>query len=171
MAAENAARSTRNGAVTADIVKIGDRPAGHTDEACELVRLAQAALEAHGFAPKFEASSTDANIPMSLGIPAIKIGSGGTGGRGHSLEEWIDVEPEASVRGMAAGLATVLAVAGVAFKRTRRGRADGEGLASHEVFRRAAVAFRYRSWDGRKSSRFDLGIRHQQRDRIPRPLS
>ena len=50
---------------------------------------------------------------MSLGIPAIKIGSGGTGGRQHSLEEWIDVEKEASVRGMAAGLATVLAVAGM----------------------------------------------------------
>ena len=114
VAAENAARSTRNGVVTAELVKIGDRPAGHTDEACELVRLAQAALEAHGFAPQFEASSTDANIPMSLGIPAIKIGSGGTGGRGHSLEEWIDVEPEASVRGMTAGLATLLAVAGVA---------------------------------------------------------
>jgi tripeptide aminopeptidase len=112
--AENVARSTRAGAITTDIVKIGDRPAGQTDESCELVRLAQAALEAHGFAPRFEASSTDANIPMSLGIPAIKIGSGGTGGRGHSLEEWIDVEPEASVRGMAAGLATVLAVAGVA---------------------------------------------------------
>ncbi len=112
--AENAARSTRNGTVSADIVKIGDRPAGHTDESCELVRLAQAALVAHGFSPSFEASSTDANIPMSLGIPAIKIGSGGTGGRGHSLEEWIDVAPEASVRGMTAGLATVLAVAGVA---------------------------------------------------------
>jgi acetylornithine deacetylase/succinyl-diaminopimelate desuccinylase-like protein len=114
VAAENATRSTRNGAVRADIVKIGDRPAGHTDEACELVRLAQAALVAHGFTPSFEASSTDANIPMSLGIPAIKIGSGGTGGRGHSLEEWLDVEPEASVRGMAAGLATLLAAAGVA---------------------------------------------------------
>jgi tripeptide aminopeptidase len=114
VSAENAARSTRNGEVSADIVKIGDRPAGHTDEACELVRLAQAALVAHGFAPTFEASSTDANIPMSLGIPAIKIGSGGTGGRAHSLEEWLDVEPEASVRGMTAGLATVLAVAGVA---------------------------------------------------------
>ena len=49
---------------------------------------------------------------MSLGIPAIKIGSGGTGGRAHSLEEWIDVAPEPSIRGMAAGLATVLAVAG-----------------------------------------------------------
>jgi tripeptide aminopeptidase len=112
--AENAARSTSNGAVAAEIEKIGDRPAGHTDETSELVRLAHAAISAHGFRPGFEYSSTDANIPMSLGIPAIKIGSGGTGGRGHSLEEWIDVAPEPSIRGMAAGLATVLAVAGIA---------------------------------------------------------
>jgi acetylornithine deacetylase/succinyl-diaminopimelate desuccinylase-like protein len=111
--AENAARSTRNGAVATEIQKIGDRPAGHTDETHELVRLAHAAISAHGFRPGFEFSSTDANIPMSMGIPAIKIGSGGTGGRGHSLEEWIDVAPEPSIRGMAAGLATVLAVAGM----------------------------------------------------------
>jgi tripeptide aminopeptidase len=111
--AENAARSTQNGPIAAAIQKIGDRPAGHTDEAHELVRLAHAAISAHGFQPGFEYSSTDANIPMSLGIPAIKIGSGGTGGRGHSLEEWIDVAPEPSIRGMAAGLATVLAVAGM----------------------------------------------------------
>ena len=50
---------------------------------------------------------------MSLGIPAIRIGSGGTGGRAHSLEEWIDVTPEVSIPGMAAGLATLLGVAGV----------------------------------------------------------
>jgi tripeptide aminopeptidase len=113
-AAENAARSTRNGPVTTEIAKTGDRPAGRTDEAGDLARLAHAAIRAHGFDPRFETSSTDANIPMSLGIPAIKIGSGGTGGRAHSLEEWIDVTPEPSIRGMAAGLATVLAVAGIA---------------------------------------------------------
>jgi acetylornithine deacetylase/succinyl-diaminopimelate desuccinylase-like protein len=111
--AENAARSTRNGAIAAEIQKIGDRPAGRTEETSEIVRLAHAAISAHGFSPGFEFSSTDANIPMSLGIPAIKIGSGGTGGRGHSLEEWIDVAPEPSVRGMAAGLTTVLALAGI----------------------------------------------------------
>jgi tripeptide aminopeptidase len=111
--AENAARSTQNGAIEAEIRKIGDRPAGHTEETNELVRLAHAAITAHGFRPGFEYSSTDANIPMSLGIPAIKIGSGGSGGRAHSLEEWIDVAPEPSIRGMAAGLATVLAVAGL----------------------------------------------------------
>jgi tripeptide aminopeptidase len=110
---ENATRSTRAGPIAAEIRKIGDRPAGHTDEASELVRVAHAAISAHGFQPNFEYSSTDANIPMSLGIPAIKIGSGGTGGRGHSLEEWIDVAPEPSIRGMAAGLATLLAVAGM----------------------------------------------------------
>ena len=110
---ENMTRSTRMGPIAADIVEIGNRPAGHTDETCELVRLAHAAITAHGFRVAFEASSTDANIPMSLGIPAIKIGSGGTGGRAHSLEEWIDVEPQTSVRGMAAGLAVLLAVAGM----------------------------------------------------------
>jgi acetylornithine deacetylase/succinyl-diaminopimelate desuccinylase-like protein len=113
VAAENTARSTRNGAIAADVRKIGDRPAGRTDESSEIARIAHAAISAHGFQPGFEFSSTDANIPMSLGIPAIKIGSGGTGGRGHSLEEWIDVAPEPSIRGMAAGLATVMALAGV----------------------------------------------------------
>jgi len=114
VAVENAARSTRSGAVTTEIRKIGDRPAGRTEENGELARLAAAAISAHGFRPQFETSSTDANIPMSLGIPAIKIGSGGTGGRAHSLEEWIDVAPEASLRGMSAGLATIMAVAGIA---------------------------------------------------------
>jgi tripeptide aminopeptidase len=113
IAAENMARSTQNGPVAAEIRKIGDRPAGRTDETGDLVRLAHAAISAHGFRPGFEFSSTDANVPMSLGIPAIKIGSGGTGGRGHSLEEWIDVTPDPSIRGMAAGLTTVLAVAGI----------------------------------------------------------
>ncbi len=112
--AENAARSTRDGKVTAEAVKSGDRPAGQTDEASELVRLARAAIAAHGFEPRCEASSTDANIAMSLGIPAIKIGSGGSGGRAHSLDEWIDVSLDASVRGLAAGLAAVLAAAGMA---------------------------------------------------------
>jgi acetylornithine deacetylase/succinyl-diaminopimelate desuccinylase-like protein len=111
VAAENQARSTDNGPVTYRLQPIGDRPAGHTNEDAEIVRLARAAIEAHGFETQFEYSSTDANIPMSLGIPAVRIGSGGSGGRAHSLEEWIDVEPEASVRGMTAGLAALLGLA------------------------------------------------------------
>jgi acetylornithine deacetylase/succinyl-diaminopimelate desuccinylase-like protein len=113
VAAENAARSTTAGVISHRITPIGDRPAGATSTDTDLVRLARAAIEAHGIRTAFEYSSTDANIPMSLGIPAIRIGSGGTGGRAHSLEEWIDVEPKESVRGMTAGLAAVLAVAGM----------------------------------------------------------
>jgi len=111
--AENHARSVREGPVTAEPVLIGNRPAGATDPASEVVRYATDAIAAHGFAPHLSFSSTDANIAMSLGIPAVKIGSGGTGGRGHSLEEWIDVEAESSLRGMAAGLTAVLAIAGM----------------------------------------------------------
>ena len=113
VAAENEIRSTRNGPVTVELQPIGDRPAGHTSESHELVRFAKEAIEAKGFETQYEASSTDANIPMSLGIPAIRIGSGGTGGREHSLEEWIDVERDTSLRGMEAGLATLLAAAGM----------------------------------------------------------
>ena len=112
VARENAARSTSEGAISVEIRTLGDRPAGNTPKDADIVRYAKAALEAGGFAPRLEASSTDANIPMSLGIPAIKIGSGGTGGRAHSLGEWIDVEKSASLSGMVASLATILAVAG-----------------------------------------------------------
>lgn len=110
VAAENAARQ---GTLRAEIARVGDRPAGHTPNGSEIARLAAAAVAAEGYSPVFEWSSTDANIPMSLGIPALRIGSGGTGGRAHSLEEWIDVEIESSLRGMRASLATILAVAGM----------------------------------------------------------
>jgi tripeptide aminopeptidase len=112
VAAENAARNTDQGPVSAVLKPIGDRPAGNTPMDSAIVRLSQAAMAAHGYRPSPEAASTDANIPMSLGIPAVQIGSGGRGGREHSLEEWIDVEPKESVRGMSAGLAAVIAVAG-----------------------------------------------------------
>ncbi len=113
VAAENHARSTAQGEISAELTMIGDRPAGSTPLDSDIVRLSTAALRAHGFEPRHVASSTDANIPMALGIPAIKIGSGGHGGRAHSLEEWIDVEKTASLQGMAATLTAILAVAGV----------------------------------------------------------
>ena len=111
---ENHARSIAQGKITAQTELIGDRPAGSTAPDSDIVRFATEAIAAHGFRPVHVASSTDANVPMALGIPAIKIGSGGTGGRAHSLEEWIDVDKEPSLRGMAATLTAILAVAGVA---------------------------------------------------------
>jgi tripeptide aminopeptidase len=111
LAVENAARSTREGPVTADPKLIGDRPAGTTPAASELVRTAVAAVSAHGLKPELQTSSTDANMPMSLGIPGITIGSGGSGGRAHALDEWIDVEKGASLKGMLPGLTMLLAMA------------------------------------------------------------
>jgi len=58
-------------------------------------------------------SSTDSTIPMSMGIPSITLESGGTGGRNHTLDEWIDVEKNASVRGINIALGILLAVAGL----------------------------------------------------------
>ena len=108
---ENRARLTREGPVAADMKVIGERPAGGTPATSDLVKKAQQAVQAHGLQPELEASSTDANLPMSLGIPAITIGSGGSGGRAHSLDEWIDVEKGASLKGMLPGLTMLLAVA------------------------------------------------------------
>ena len=113
VADENALRSTRSGAITVEWTRLGDRPAGQTPEDSPVAQLAAAAVAAEGFTPRFEASSTDANVPMSLGIPALKIGSGGRGGRQHSLEEWIELEPAETLRGQRASLATILAIAGM----------------------------------------------------------
>ena len=110
---ENAARSTREGKVVPELKLIGDRPAGGTPASAEIVRIATSVMEANGLAPRPSSSSTDANLPMSLGIPAITIGSGGKGGRAHSLDEWIDVEKTSSLKGMTVGLGILLATAGV----------------------------------------------------------
>jgi acetylornithine deacetylase/succinyl-diaminopimelate desuccinylase-like protein len=113
IATENAARSTSAGLITAEVARVGDRPAGETPAGAPIRDLAAAAVAAEGYAPRFEFSSTDANVPMSLGIPALKVGAGGRGGRAHSLDEWLDVEPTESLRGMRATLAAILALAGM----------------------------------------------------------
>jgi len=110
---ENQRGDTDGGRISAEVSRIGNRPAGRTDPNEQIVRASVEAVTAFGFTPNTESSSTDANIPMSLGVPAIRFGSGGTGGRGHSLDEWIDVEEELSVRGLSAGLAAILGTAGM----------------------------------------------------------
>ncbi|WP_420403565.1 M20/M25/M40 family metallo-hydrolase [Nisaea sp.] len=110
--AENARGDTSNGEITVELTRIGNRPAGTTPHNSTIVEASVAAIRAYGFEPEFSASSTDANIPMSLGVPAVKFGHGGAGGRAHSLEEWVDVEPELSLRGQCAGLLALVATAG-----------------------------------------------------------
>ncbi len=112
VAGENAARSTASGAIALDPRLIGDRPAGTTPADHVLVRDAMAAARAAGFEAKLDASSTDANIPMSLGIPALTIGSGAGGGRAHSTEEYLEVERDRFVAGLTVGLALILSQVG-----------------------------------------------------------
>ena len=76
--------------VTAAIQLIGERPVGATDDNDPLVRRAQRMSAALGLAVTPSESSTDANLPMSLGIPAITIGGGGYGRGEHSLDEMFD---------------------------------------------------------------------------------
>jgi tripeptide aminopeptidase len=78
----------RGDALTVDIDMVGDRPSGTTDPESPLIQRAMAATRFFGFEPELGSGSTDANVPISLGIPAITIDRGGEGDRNHSLEEW-----------------------------------------------------------------------------------
>ena len=87
-----------------------ERPGGETPENCFLVQAAVAALEAEGVEPVFDVKSTDANMPMSLGIPAITVASGGKAGNAHALDEWHDITGR--TKELAALARMVFAVAG-----------------------------------------------------------
>jgi acetylornithine deacetylase/succinyl-diaminopimelate desuccinylase-like protein len=109
---ENAARSTREGKISADPKLIGDRPCGVTALTSPLVQTTSAVVNAFGLTPSYGISSTDSNLPMSLGIPAVTIGRG-PGGRAHSLDEWTVVDPKGDVQSVQVAMAIILAVAGV----------------------------------------------------------
>jgi acetylornithine deacetylase/succinyl-diaminopimelate desuccinylase-like protein len=113
VADENRMRSTSQGAVTLEAQLVGDRPSGSTAPGTALVQATAAAIRATGLQPVYGSSSTDANLPMSLGIPAITIDTGLRGGRAHAPDEWLDVAREPGVRGLQRALLIVLSVAGV----------------------------------------------------------
>ena len=73
------------GRVTARVKEIGSRPGGGLAEGEPLLDDLLA-VDAHlGIRSQLDCSSTDANIPLSLGLPAVSIGAGGQGGRAHAL--------------------------------------------------------------------------------------
>jgi acetylornithine deacetylase/succinyl-diaminopimelate desuccinylase-like protein len=74
--------------IQAEVERIGSRPSGETDPTAPLVQRAMAATRHFGEEPYLARSSTNSNLPISLGIPAITIGRGGTGGENHSPGEW-----------------------------------------------------------------------------------
>lgn len=75
-------------ALTVDVDLVGDRPSGSLDPFIPLVQRAQAAVRYFGLSPSLGTGSTDSNIPISRGLPAITIGRGGVGGGAHSPGEW-----------------------------------------------------------------------------------
>jgi tripeptide aminopeptidase len=87
-------RSNRGDAVSYTAESIGERPAGVVAADSPIVQIAASTLTALGLEPSFDASSTDANVPIAAGIPAVCIGLT-TGGNVHRTDEFIDLEPVA----------------------------------------------------------------------------
>jgi di/tripeptidase len=71
-----------------DVDRIGTRPSGEIDPDTPLVQRAMAVTRYFGEEPYLSRSSTNSNIPISMGIPAVTIGRGGVGGDNHSPTEW-----------------------------------------------------------------------------------
>lgn len=97
--------------LTVAIESTGIRPAGRQAPDALIVRAATESGKRLGFTPPATESSTDANIPINLGIPAVTIDGGGSGGNAHSLQEWYDTRD--SHLGAQWALLLVLTLAGV----------------------------------------------------------
>jgi len=103
--------------VRATTTVIGDRPGGRIPADHPLVAGIRAVHQARGLDPKLSASSTDANIPLALGIPAVTIGVSG-GGQVHSPAEWLDTTSLApGLHLLADAVAKTIEVAGRAARR------------------------------------------------------
>ena len=84
------ARWKQNGRLSVAVDRVGDRPAGRTDESSLLVQTALATGRTLGITSRLEHGSTDANLPMMLKVPAITVGGGGSAVGTHSLQETFD---------------------------------------------------------------------------------
>jgi acetylornithine deacetylase/succinyl-diaminopimelate desuccinylase-like protein len=88
---ERARWPTSKASLTAEVEVLGKRPAGTQPDSAWIVRAALTTAAKLGIpAPKPGIASTDANLPISLGIPALALDGGGTGDGAHSLGEWYD---------------------------------------------------------------------------------
>lgn len=99
------------GGLSAITAITSDRPSGAVTEDATPVRASIAATRAIDRNPEFAIASTDANIPLSLGIPAVALGAGGIGGDTHTTGEWF--ENRAGALGLTRALAAIVATAGL----------------------------------------------------------
>jgi tripeptide aminopeptidase len=87
------------GTLTFTIDKIGDRPAAQLAADSPILEALRAVDRHLGIQTDLRLGSTDANIPIALGIPALSIGAGGDGGGAHTLGEWFtDKDREIGLR-------------------------------------------------------------------------
>ena len=108
---ENNARRPGDAPLKLQLDLIGERPSGETPADTPVVKLALEATKLLGVEPRLDQSSTDSNLPISLGIPAITLGAGGTSGASHTLAEWYD--PRDRDKGLKRGLLVILGLAGI----------------------------------------------------------
>lgn len=92
VAYENGRSESRASRVAARVKEIGSRPGGGLAEGEPLLEYLQAVHSHLGIRSQLDCSSTDANIPLSLGLPAVSIGAGGQGGGAHTPGEWYSPE-------------------------------------------------------------------------------
>lgn len=81
-------RSNGRGSLRFSVAKIGERPAGHLPGDSPLRETLKAVDRHLGLQSDLRLGSTDANLPLSLGVPALSLGAGGEGGGAHTLAEW-----------------------------------------------------------------------------------
>jgi acetylornithine deacetylase/succinyl-diaminopimelate desuccinylase-like protein len=110
---ENRTHSVILGPITSTVEEVGFRPSGQTPASSRIVSTTAAALRLMNRVPSLGSASTDANLPISLGIPAIAIDTGIRGDRPHAPDEWIDLEPHSAVVGLQRTLLIVLSLAGL----------------------------------------------------------
>ena len=91
---ENARWPSSSARLTMKVDTIGIRPAGSQPDSARIIQASVAAAKAIGITSRVESSSTDANFPISIGIPAISIDGGGRSRGTHSLDESYDDGPE-----------------------------------------------------------------------------
>jgi tripeptide aminopeptidase len=106
------ARDRTKGKLDWKVNQIGSRPGGELPPDAALLVALRAADDFVSNQSRTERSSTDANIPLSLGIEAIAIGAGGNGGGAHSLQEWY--EPAGRDIGLKRAMLTLLGISGIA---------------------------------------------------------